>query len=355
MTSSNTHDNTAAPAATLGEQQRALLSAVDALLAPLADLCLAKGLTIQSLEEHLRAAMVQSALNAHLGGNKTGQLSRLKRRASSSKPMRDPSASESAAGNQDLNAPQINREDLNTRLTSREDLSARLTSRVSASTGLSRREVARLLAKKAQADSPVARPSSATEVFTRWATSPALRDAAGQVLVLPRTGPAPSFEQLAQSVTQDVHPRSLLDELCRLGVARWNTDLDTVQLERSAFVPSGDWARMTAFLGDNVGDHLRAATANVLGDGQQHLEQAIFADELSTESLQKFRAVMGQQWQALLQSLTPQLEQLIADDAREGRSADQRLRVGLYTWSQDMPPIPDTGNHANNSLIKGDF
>lgn len=45
---------------------------------------------------------------------------------------------------------------------------------------------------------------------------------------------------------------------------------------------------------------------------------------------------MAQQWQALLQSLTPRLEELIADDAREGRSADQRLRVGLYTWSQDM-------------------
>jgi Family of unknown function (DUF6502) len=335
MTSSNNNDNTA-PAATLGEQQRALLSAVDALLAPLADLCLAKGVTIQSLEEHLRAAMVQSALNAHLGGAKTGQLSRLKRRVNSSKPMRDPSTSGGATGNQDVNAALISSEDLNAPLISREDLSARLTSRVSASTGLSRREVARLLAKKTQEGSSVARPSSATEVFTRWATSLDLRNTAGEVLALPRTGPAPSFEQLAQSVTQDVHPRSLLDELCRLGIARLDTATDTVHLERNAFVPSGDWARMTAFLGDNVGDHLRAATANVLGDGQQHLEQAIFADELSAESLKKFRAVMAQQWQALLQSLTPQLEELIADDAREGRSADQRLRVGLYTWSQDM-------------------
>lgn len=325
MTSSNNNDNTA-PADMLGEQQQALLSAIDALLAPLADLCLAKGVTIQALEEHLRAAMVQSALSAHQGSAKPGQLSRLKRRVSTSKATRGLDAKGGATDNPDLNAPSINREDLN----------ARLTSRVSATTGLSRREVARLLAKKTQPDSTVSRPSSATEVFTRWATSPNLRNAAGQVLALPRTGPTPSFEQLAQSVTQDVHPRSLLDELCRLGIARWDTATDTVHLERSAFVPRGDWARMTAFLGDNVGDHLRAATANVLGDGQQHLEQAIFADELSAQSLKTFRAVMAQQWQALLQSLTPQLEELIADDAREGRSADQRLRVGLYTWSQDM-------------------
>jgi Family of unknown function (DUF6502) len=347
MTSPDNLDTTATPAAALGEQQQALLGAIDALLAPLADLCLAKGVTIQSLEEHLRAAMVQSALSAHQGSAKSGQLSRLKRRVSTSKAMRGLDAKGGATDGPDLNAPSISREDLNTRLTSR----------VSASTGLSRREVARLLAKKTQPDN-VARPSSATEVFTRWATSPDLHNAAGQVLALPRSGPAPSFEQLAQSVTQDVHPRSLLDELCRLGIARWDTATDTVHLERSAFVPRGDWARMTAFLGDNVGDHLRAATANVLGDGQQHLEQAIFADELSAQSLKTFRAVMAQQWQALLQSLTPQLEALIADDAREGRSADQRLRVGLYTWSQDMqntsrPGAPLVAPSATK--IQGDF
>jgi Family of unknown function (DUF6502) len=271
-------------ASALSAQQQALLSALDGLLAPLADLCLAKGLTAQVLEERLRHAMVQSALAAH----------------------------------------------------SSEVANTRLTSKVSASTGLTRREVARLLGQAAQAPGHAARPSLATEVFTRWATSPALRNAAGQPMPLPRTGAAPSFEQLAQSVTQDVHPRSLLDELCRLGIARLDSASDTVHLQSNAFVPTGDWARMTAFLGDNVGDHLRAAAANVLGNGQQHLEQAIFADELSAQSLQKFRAVMAQQWQALLQDLTPQLEQLIADDAAAGRTANQRVRVGLYTWAQPM-------------------
>ena len=275
----------------LNAEQQALLDAVDAVLQPLADLCLAKGVTIQSIEQRLRMAMVQSALKAH------GQLN-----------------------------------------------ATRLTSRISASTGLSRREVARLQADSVDTPARQPRRSSATELFTRWLADPSLRAADGQAVPLPRLGPMPSFERLAQSVTQDVHPRSLLDELCRLGVATWDKATDLVQLQNNAFVPKGDWARMTAFLGDNVGDHLRAATANVLGSGKEHLEQAIFADELSAHSLQAFRLLMADQWRALLQNLTPQLEHLIEDDKLAQRVQDQRVRVGLYTWAQAMAaPAPAQG------------
>jgi hypothetical protein len=268
----------------LSQSQALLQDALDKVLLPLAELCLAKGLTIQPLEERLRHAFVQAAMNAH--------------------------------GNQ---------------------LPQRLTSRISATTGLTRREVARIQAdEQAPAAARKMRPSSASELFTRWMTQPELRDADGQPMALPRLGAAPSFEQLAQSITQDVHPRSLLDELCRLNLAVWDVETDEVSLLKSAFVPRGDWARMTAFLADNVGDHVRAASANVLGSGKEHMEQAIFADELSVQSLQAFRDMMAAQWQHMLDSLVPQLEQLIEDDKLAGRIQNQRVRIGLYTWSQPM-------------------
>jgi hypothetical protein len=282
------------PSTALGAEQEALLGALDAVLQPLADLCLAKGITIQALEQRLRQAMVQSAVQAH--GNLT---------------------------------------------------STRLTSRISASTGLTRREVARLQESSAQAATRQPKASSATEVFTRWMTDTSLKGADSQPMALKRTGAVPSFESLAQSVTQDVHPRSLLDELCRLGLAQWDSATDQVQLKQNAFVPRGDWARMTAFLGDNVGDHLRAATANVLGSGKEHLEQAIFADELSEQSLVAFRSLMAQQWRGLLQTLTPELEALIAADKEAGREQSQRVRVGLYTWSQAMA---DATHNASQTM-----
>ena len=93
---------------------------------------------------------------------------------------------------------------------------------------------------------------------------------------------------------------------------------------------------MVSFLGDNVGDHLRAATANVLGDGDQELEQSIFADELSSQSLEQARSLVMQQWRRMLGEIAPQLEALIDGDRLAGHSQDHSLRIGLFTCSKVM-------------------
>ena len=105
-----------------------------------------------------------------------------------------------------------------------------------------------------------------------------------------------------------MHPRSLLDELCRLGMARWDAAADTVALAQDAFVPHGDRVRLLGLLGDNVGDHFRAAVDNVLSDDRLHFEQALFADGLSLESVQSIRPLVREQWQTLLATLVPTLE-----------------------------------------------
>jgi hypothetical protein len=265
----------------LSADQQAVLDALDGVFAPLAQLCIAKGLRIRVVEDRLRAAFVKAARDAHLAQSAT-----------------------------------------------------RLTSRISATTGLTRREVARLESQPDRTREPGRSPI--TELFTRWLSDPGLRDQDNKPLTLPRQGPAPSFESLAQSVTRDVHPRTLLDELCRLQLAAHDRTSDSVHLLRDAFVPRGDWARMLAFLGDNVGEHFRAAVANVLQDGKQQIEQAIFADELSTESLAQARELMTQQWRTLLAQVAPRLEKMIEADRASGRTQDRSLRIGLFTWSQAM-------------------
>ena len=215
--------------------------------------------------------------------------------------------------------------------------SHRLVSRVSTATGINRREVSRIT--QAEGAPPAVRRSPATRVFTKWIADPALRTRGGALRALPRSGPAPSFESLAQSVTRDVHPRSLLDELCRLGLAR--IDGDMVHVERDSFVPSDDSVRMLGFMGTNVGDHLRAAVANVLSPQPPHLEQAIFADELSPASVEAFRQLMREQWKTLLASAVPALQRLIDADEAADRTRDQRVRVGLYTYDEAMAPASD--------------
>lgn len=267
-----------------------LLQALDSLFLPLAQLCVGKGVPIQAAEERLRRAFVEAARRSSDGAN-----------------------------------PQ------------------RMTSRISTLTGLTRREVARIEALNEPAR-PTSR-SSVSEVFTHWLSLPEYKGANGP-MTLPRVGPAPSFESLAQSVTRDVHARSLLEALMQLKLVAWHEESDTVRLAAEAFVPRDQWTQMMGFLGDNVGDHLRAAVTNVLGHGSEHFEQALYADELSVQSLQQARQIISNQWRTLMTEVVPQLEALMKADAMAGRPQDQALRLGLYSWSQPMPPTPETPETA---------
>ena len=263
--------------------QGALLDALERLFLPVAELCLRRGLPFPVAEEVLKRAFVEQA--------------RAQRSASES--------------HRDI-------------------------SRVSAATGITRREVTRITLDEERQS--VTRPSVATQIFTKWISNRHLQDSKGRPRPLKRQGVHPSFESLAQSVTQDVHHRTLLEELCRLGLTRWDAQSDTVYLDRDSFVPKQDKARMFGFLGNNVGDHLHAAVENVLADPSPHLEQAIFADELSSESVIKVRELVNAQWKTLLANVVPELEALIEADKKAGREGNQRVRVGLYSYKAPMPP-----------------
>jgi hypothetical protein len=223
----------------------------------------------------------------------------------------------------------------------------RKTSRIATTTGLNRREVARLQAALAQpADHSAPRSSPATQLFLLWTTDAAWLDAAGQPRVLPRLGLAsdgrPGFEALAQHITRDVHPRSLLDELVRLGLVHWDAGADTVAVLAPRFTAQGDRVRQLGLLGDNVGDHLRAAVDNVLAGSDtpaaaRHLEQAVFAWGLTPQSIAALQPVLREQWQALARQLVPLLRERVQADAEatpEGHTPPGRLRVGLYAYHE---------------------
>ncbi|MEI6214230.1 MAG: DUF6502 family protein [Desulfuromonadales bacterium] len=225
-------------------------------------------------------------------------------------------------------------------------------SRISTATGLNRREVTRLIA----ADVPVrtTKPPLATEIFARWTTEQDYLDKDGLPSALKRQGPSPSFEALARSVTLDVHPRSMLAELVRLGLVNHDEEQDVVSLTRNEFVPSGDSRHMLDLLAANVGDHLDASVANVIRDGSSHLEQAVFADELSSESIEALRPLLKAQWQTLRDAMVPAILALIEADKNDGRTQDQRMRIGLYTYNEralntENPASKPTGRVRSNS------
>ena len=262
--------------------------AVESLLTPLARLCVGRGLPFAQAEELFKRAYVAAAREAR----------------------REQGAA-----------------------------SARDVSQVAVATGLHRREVNRL--GDTATTRSVQRPAPATQLVTRWLSDPQYRHRNGRLRSLPRQGEAPSFEALATAITRHVHPRSLLKELLRRGLVQLDEDGETVQLLSDRITPTDDQARLFGFMAANAGDHLAAAVANVLHGDRRHFEQAVFSDSMSTQGLEQLRTLVQQQWKQLLQNLVPAMQQLIDDDRTAGRAADQRVRIGLYSFHEPTLEDPD--------------
>jgi hypothetical protein len=210
-------------------------------------------------------------------------------------------------------------------------------SSISTLTGIHRKDVRAWRS----ADRPRPQPrtlGAAMNVFTRWSTDPDYCDGKGRPRVLERKGSADSFEALAASVCNDVHPRTVLQELLRLGVAELvaveaeGAD-DRIRLCADGFVPRDGAPEMLQLLSDNVGDHLASAVQNVLGAAPPMLEQAIYASDLRPESVAQLHALARELWHAAFRQVVR--EATVLRDRDQGQpGADQRIRVGMYFFHE---------------------
>ena len=179
------------------------------------------------------------------------------------------------------------------------------------------------------------------EVFTRWANDPDYCDQQGRPRVLDRAGGPGTFEALAASVSNDVHPHTLLQELIRLGVARRDeaalkSEGDKIRLCMDAFVPKEGVTEMLQLLSDNVGDHLAAAASNFTGTNPPMLEQSIYADSLRTESVEAMETLVRRIWSGAFHDIVRDATAL-SDQDRGQSDANQRIRVGMYFYRGPNP------------------
>lgn len=205
-------------------------------------------------------------------------------------------------------------------------------SSISTLSGIHRKDV-RAWRAAGQTPSRAKNLSPAMEVYTRWASDPAYCDARGKPRMLQRTGKSPSFEELACSVSKDVHPHALLRELIRLGVvgrvATPGND-EKFALCADAFVPTDGRAEMLQLFSDNVGDHIATAVNNLTGRDPM-LEQAVYADGLRPASAEALRALAREIWLKAFHEFAREATKLYRRD--EGLpDADRRVRFGMYCY-----------------------
>lgn len=215
---------------------------------------------------------------------------------------------------------------------------ARTDSAITLLCGVHRRDVRELrqaesapLARRTRAQ-PTAPSSLAGEVVGRWMSDRRFLQRAGRPRALPRVGEV-SFDALVASVSQDVRPRAMLDELLRLGVVS-ETDAG-IALVESGFVPRQGFAEMSGLLADNLGDHAAAAVAN-LQQESNFLEQAVYVDQITAESALQLEQVAKKAWAQAFRTVMTEAQQRFDADALQAPAAQRqhRARLGVYFFSE---------------------
>lgn len=202
--------------------------------------------------------------------------------------------------------------------------------------GVHRKDV-RSISEAPRSSRATPRPTLSSQVFTRWLSDRRYRAANGAPRVLPRTGERRSFESLCRELSNDVHPRTVLDELLRLGHV--GLEGENVVVLATAFVPSPHLDEMTALFAASASDHMAAAVSNITLDAPSFLDQSIYADGLSQESIALLHDVARKAWAQAFDSVVTQARERVGHDA--DADANLRMRFGVYFYSEPAHPSAD--------------
>lgn len=207
-------------------------------------------------------------------------------------------------------------------------------SRISVTTGVHRRDVkAMRLEGDPDAANTRRKVSMLGTVVGRWLSGDDTTDENGSPMPLPRSGQdGVTFETLVQSVSRDVRPRTVLDELVHQKIA--TLDDDMVALSVDALVGPADIDQRVHFFSLNVGDHMSAAVENLLSEKPSHFERAVFYNSLSEASIAEIEAEARKQSNDVLLDINKRARTLQDRDVNAGAGTN-RFRFGVFFYRED--------------------
>lgn len=212
-------------------------------------------------------------------------------------------------------------------------------SALSVLSGVHRKDV-RSLEAEAGPQRPASSISLSSQLFTRWLSDPKYRGPDGKPRPLARSGPgSDGFETLARETSNDVHPRAMLDELVRSGLVR--VDGAKVTPLGASFVPSRKLDELTALFSANVSDHIAAAVQNLTVKAPKFLEQSVFADGMTQESVDHLHQCARAAWNTAFTTMVSEARGRVEIDSDS--DSDMRVRFGVYFYSEPAsapPPAP---------------
>ncbi len=211
-------------------------------------------------------------------------------------------------------------------------------SALSVLSGVHRKDVKALReAAVAPGRTPVRGVPLASQVYTRWLSAKRYRGRDGQPRALPRSGPGVTFETLAREVSVDVHPRTVVEELLRLGLVRAEGELLVPQA--ASFVPSRRCDELTRLFAANAGDHIAAAVHNLTTDAPRYLEQSVFAEGLGPQSVAELHELARELWRKSFEEMVAAARARVQRDEGLAPEEQQRMRFGVYFFGEGLAGV----------------
>jgi hypothetical protein len=209
-------------------------------------------------------------------------------------------------------------------------------SRISLLSGIHRKDVKNLRPEKVLEQTIPPSVSLSTKLVKLWTSDPQRLDETGRHRPLPKLmseGGGASFEGLVASVSKDIRSRVILDEWLRTGIAKIDAE-GRVCLNTDATFNETDFEEKAYYIGQNLHDHLSAASHNLHGQQPPLLESSIHCNRLTSESVAELDALAKKLGMQVLDAVKQRASELEVRDANKP-DAQQRINFGLYFFNAE--------------------
>jgi hypothetical protein len=199
--------------------------------------------------------------------------------------------------------------------------------RIAVVTGLNRKEVSRLRGNPPLDHADEEWWNRAAHVLASWLRDSEFRDRKGDPLDLALAGESPSFTDLVRKYSGDMYPRSIADELLRLGAIE---EVDgKLRMTNRGYVPGADPERIVEILGIDTSEFIETVDHNLQADDDAHrlLQLKVLSDNVPAEHLIEFNRYSTRLSRTLLEELARWLSE--RDKGRDWSGDDERVQLGL--------------------------
>jgi uncharacterized protein DUF6502 len=205
-------------------------------------------------------------------------------------------------------------------------------SRISLLTGINRKEVRRIRSAGGEEGPRSFTMNYATSLISRWLTDPQTTDRSGRPRPLPYSAAkGPSFMKLARTVTADLAPGVLLDQLVSSGAVELR-DGSIVVLKSDAYVPKRATTDMLQILAEDPAELIDTILRNTFAEAEELLlQRKVYYDNLGSDAAKRIRAQMRREGERFLRRVNRLLARHDRDrNPKAARGERYYAGMGVY-------------------------